>query len=90
MQRSPKFRGILPIAREGGDIFQMNDMEFGILLNFIFWIVALPAFVIFVVWVCVVFFDAMDNAHPRREGPGCISASLQTSEEANERYRKTA
>ena len=71
----------------------MDDMEFGILLNFIFWIVALPAIMIFGVWVCVVFFDAMGNAQEDiRAGSGRDDSQnlLLASKEAEERYRKTA
>ena len=71
----------------------MNDIEFGLLLNFIFWIVALPAIVTFVVWVCVVFFDAMDNAQENiraRSGRDASPHPSQAGEDADEQYRKTA
>lgn len=75
--------------REGGDIFKMNDIEFGILLNFIFWIVTLPVVVTFVVWVCVVFIDSMDNAKENiRSGSGRDASP--PSKEAEKWYRKTA
>lgn len=74
----------------------MSNIEFGLLLNFIFWIVALPAIVVFGVWVCVVFFDAMENAREnirpgsgRDASPKLPLASKEENEE-EERYRKSA
>ncbi len=71
----------------------MDNTEFGILLNFIIWIVALPAIVIFGVWVCVVFFEAMENAQEDIHAGSGRDASPNHSlarKEAEERYRKTA
>ena len=71
----------------------MSDIEFGLILNFIFWIVALPAVVIFVVWVCVVFFEtseiAQENIRTRSGRDASPHLSL-VRKEAEERYRKTA
>ena len=71
----------------------MNDIEFGLLLNFIFWIVALPAIVIFGVWVCVVLFEASEIAQENiraRSGRDASPHPSQASEDADEQYRKTA
>lgn len=71
----------------------MNDIEFELLLNFIFWIVALPAIVTLVVWVCVVFFDAMDNAQENKRAGSGRDADPHLwvlSKDAEERYRKSA
>lgn len=71
----------------------MNDIEFGILMNFIFWIVALPAVVIFVVWVCVAFFEAMDNSQGNiqaGDGKGASPHPSIPNEGAEEQYRKSA
>ncbi|HSE14980.1 MAG TPA: hypothetical protein VLB08_05245 [Candidatus Deferrimicrobium sp.] len=67
----------------------MNDIEFGILLNFIFWIVTLPIIVTFVVWVCVVFFDSMDKPKENiRSGSGRDASP--PGKETEDWYRKTA
>jgi hypothetical protein len=71
----------------------MNDIEFGLLLNFIFWIVMLPAIVTFGVWVCVVLFNAMDKALEKTRAGSGRDADPHLwvlSKEAEERYRKAA
>ena len=71
----------------------MDTIEFGILLNFILWIVVIPAIVIIGVWVCVVLFEASEIAQENiraRSGRKVSPHPSQASEEADERYRKTA
>lgn len=71
----------------------MNNMELGILLNFILWIVVIPAIVIIGVWVCVVLFEASEIAKDNiraRSGRDASPHPSQASEDADERYRKTA
>lgn len=71
----------------------MNNMELGILLNFILWIVVIPAIVIIGVWVCVVLFEASEIAKENiraRSGRDASTNPSQASANADERYRKSA
>ena len=71
----------------------MNEIEYGILLNFIVWIVALPTVVFFAVWVCVMFFAAIKGDQENivlRSGRVTTLYPSPASTEAEERYRKSA
>lgn len=68
------------------------DIELGLFLNFIFWIVALPAVVIIAVWLSVVFFEARQKEPediPAGSGRSPLHPSPMSGK-ADKRYRKVA
>lgn len=76
----------------------MDSIGIGLLLNLVFWVVAVSALVFLGVWTAVELFvgtierlhrvrKSVRTATGRREGPPRQS---QTSEEAGERYRKAS
>jgi len=81
--------------REGGDIFPMNDIGWGLLLNLLFWIAVASATVFIVVWASVEFFlgsaqrvrKTVRAWSGRKDSP---NPSPPAHEEGGERYRKAS
>ena len=69
----------------------MNDIEWGLILNFIFWIVMLPAIVFIGVWLTVALFDALEDARENTRSGSVQDDSPHPSQASeDEQFRKIA